>query len=384
MKKVYFSLVIALGLTLMGSAQTLTVVHNTENDMGAEITSALGTTDISTIKTLKVTGMADLSLEDCKVIRERFKTTLEELDLSGASFMWGIIPSEEGGTNPGAFRSMSIKKAILPDNVLSIGDRAFIYCEQLEEIEIPNSVVFIGNHTFRYCRLLSLKKLPDSLTDMNATYTFASCDSLEISSIPSGVSGVIGQSYFDGCWKNNITEIPEGVTHISTTAFRNSFVITSVTFPTTLKELGKGAFAIDPLKTQLTEVYFKGTTPPVIYEDNLPFRVIENITVHVPIGSFDDYNVAPWNQMKQIIEGNTDVITVGEQIKVNVYPNPTTGKFIIISEINLDENVEVYDVSGRFLTELAPDNIRSFDISRFSNGLYFLKVNRETIKIMKN
>lgn len=44
----------------------------------------------------------------------------------------------------------------IPDNVTSIGDWAFSYCESLESVTIPKNVASIGNETFSYGNRLTL------------------------------------------------------------------------------------------------------------------------------------------------------------------------------------------------------------------------------------
>lgn len=59
-----------------------------------------------------------------------------------------------------------------------------------------------------------------------------------------------------------------------------------------------------------------------------------------------------------------------DQTSVNVYPNPTTGRFHITAEGF--ENVEVYDVTGRNVMNTDQSVI---DLSAFANGVYTLRVN---------
>jgi len=44
----------------------------------------------------------------------------------------------------------SLTEIVIPDSVTSIGDGAFAYCESLQEIVIPNSVTSIGSRAFAY------------------------------------------------------------------------------------------------------------------------------------------------------------------------------------------------------------------------------------------
>ena len=52
----------------------------------------------------------------------------------------------------------------IPDSVTSIGDRAFYGCTSLASITIPDSVTDIGCDAFQYCSSLTSVIIPDSVT----------------------------------------------------------------------------------------------------------------------------------------------------------------------------------------------------------------------------
>jgi Zn-dependent metalloprotease len=77
---------------------------------------------------------------------------------------------------------------------------------------------------------------------------------------------------------------------------------------------------------------------------------------------------------------------------LNIYPNPTNGQFTIdkINSIDLF-SAEIRDINGRFIKEIDLSQMQSsqsIDISEFSTGLYFMKINSTkgsgVIKIIKN
>ena len=71
---------------------------------------------------------------------------------------------------------------------------------------------------------------------------------------------------------------------------------------------------------------------------------------------------------------------------ITVFPNPTRGKLTINNEQLTINNIEIYDVYGRNLTpqtsNLSPHT--SLDISHLKAGIYFLKIDNQTFKIIKN
>jgi len=71
-----------------------------------------------------------------------------------------------------------------------------------------------------------------------------------------------------------------------------------------------------------------------------------------------------------------------------VFPNPTTGVIYISSE-QADEwtSIEIFDVYGRKLysypRSLVHSSTTSIDISHLPSGIYFVRVNNETVKVVK-
>ena len=71
---------------------------------------------------------------------------------------------------------------------------------------------------------------------------------------------------------------------------------------------------------------------------------------------------------------------------IQIFPNPTDGKLRIEMQ-NAESNkqqAEIYDIYGRKLSAfcLLP-SATEIDISHLSNGLYFLKINNKTVKVIK-
>lgn len=59
-----------------------------------------------------------------------------------------------------------------------------------------------------------------------------------------------------------------------------------------------------------------------------------------------------------------------------VYPNPSTGNFMF-KNIPENSNIEVYDITGRLITELSStqNNTAEIDITQTADGIYFYRIN---------
>ncbi|MFT4802595.1 MAG: extracellular elastinolytic metalloproteinase [Flavobacteriaceae bacterium] len=82
---------------------------------------------------------------------------------------------------------------------------------------------------------------------------------------------------------------------------------------------------------------------------------------------------------KKVVEGNA---------VIEIYPNPTNGKIIISSSINIESlTVQVFDINGRlvydkFYNEFGFENL--FSLESLSSGLYFIKIiSKETSLIQR-
>ena len=70
--------------------------------------------------------------------------------------------------------------------------------------------------------------------------------------------------------------------------------------------------------------------------------------------------------------------------QIKIYPNPTSGELRITNYELPIENVEIYDIAGKKLSTFNFQlSTNSIDISHFSNGIYFLKINNKTVKVIK-
>lgn len=139
-------------------------------------------------------------------------------------------------------------------NVISIGDYAFINCEDLSSVSIPQSINSIGEKAFYDC--FSLKKAEfasiQALCKINFKDSYSNplrlvrrlyIDGKEITEvvIPEGVLS-IGNYAFLGCSSITSVTIPSSVTSIGERAFESCEYLTSVTIPESVTSIGKGAF----------------------------------------------------------------------------------------------------------------------------------------------
>ncbi len=65
-------------------------------------------------------------------------------------------------------------------------------------------------------------------------------------------------------------------------------------------------------------------------------------------------------------------------------PNPATSSFSITNDSGLHRDVNIYDITGKLITSIPSITTKCpIDISHFSTGIYYVKVNNETLKLIK-
>jgi len=92
-------------------------------------------------------------------------------------------------------------------------------------------------------------------------------------------------------------------------------------------------------------------------------------------------NKAAYKAVKTTTKVGIDPIT-NDELRITVYPNPTTGKFNVQSSMFKVQSVEIFDVYGRKVYEDSNSCgltvLRSYDLTVFPAGIYFLKITTET------
>ena len=93
--------------------------------------------------------------------------------------------------------SGSIVKVVVEDGVTSVGDKAFLYYYNLEDVTLSDSVTDIGENAFNNCSELKSIAIPKGVRNISYC-AFYYCDSLESVSFPTGLKS-IGDSAFENC-----------------------------------------------------------------------------------------------------------------------------------------------------------------------------------------
>ena len=127
----------------------------------------------------------------------------------------------------------------LPNGLTTIGNNAFLCCEELTSIVIPNSVTKIGDGAFDECHNLKTVSLSNSITNIG-DFAFGHCQELTSIKIPNGVK-TIGDGAFWCCDSIKTLTLPNSITSIGDSAFAYCR-FKSISIPTKVTRINGGTF----------------------------------------------------------------------------------------------------------------------------------------------
>ena len=171
------------------------------------------------------------------------------------------------GDAPWSDYKNQIRSVVFDGEITSIGEGAFLSCENIKSITIPQSVTAIDNYAFGICTGLTSITIPNTVTSIG-NQAFGDCSGLTSVTIPESVNSIGNQAFFNctnltsvtisgtvtsnnaytfaniftGCTKLKNVIIHDGETSISDNAFYGCTSITSITLPDSLTSIGGYAF----------------------------------------------------------------------------------------------------------------------------------------------
>ena len=200
----------------------------------------------------------------------------------------------------GAFSQTGLTRIVLPPLLKKIGDAAFEYCSNLENVAFPTSLEEIGMNAFRECKSLEKADLPHSVFKMGDA-AFSGCTALASVIVPSSLKNIpnsafsscsfktielhdglesIGEKAFYNCSELQSIKVPDGVSHIGGAAFAYCLQLTSVFIPKSVTFIGEISRDFTSLFTRddrLKEVVVEDSNPVYDSRDNC-VGIIETAT----------------------------------------------------------------------------------------------------------
>ena len=184
--------------------------------------------------------------------------------------------------------------------VVGIGFSAFFGASDLTSINIPSTVVTIKDESFKNCTGLTSIVIPNSVTSLYGN-NFNGCTKLESVTLSNNLT-TLGASSFTGCTSLKSIVLPNSLTSISLGLFVNCSSLKSVTIPKSITSIGNYAFYNNSI---LSEINVDWAQPIAINENTFYQINVSSITLKIPYGTLENYDVASiWTDFN-IIESQT-------------------------------------------------------------------------------
>lgn len=147
----------------------------------------------------------------------------------------GLVEIEDS-----TFCSTGLRSIGFPKTLQTIGNNAFKYCFEVQEVYFSSGITRIGDSAFEYCKKIECIELPDYLIHLGKD-AFDQCAGLKSVIIPYGL-GCIPSGCFGGCENIVSISLPSSVKVIGEGAFWGASSLKSITLSDNLKVIGEKAF----------------------------------------------------------------------------------------------------------------------------------------------
>jgi hypothetical protein len=128
----------------------------------------------------------------------------------------------------------------------TIGEYAFRYCSELQNISIPDSIESISKNAFSDCPKLVYNEFKDAKYLGNASNPYVALIAIKEDSITkieiNEATKIIAQSAFQKCEKLENVVLPSGLRVIEDGAFKDCRCLSSVIIPNSVIYIGDSAF----------------------------------------------------------------------------------------------------------------------------------------------
>ena len=255
---------------------------------------------------------------------------------------------------------------VLPNTLQHIGMYAFNNCTGLSgSLIIPNDMHYIGSSAFSNCNNITNLTIGENVDTINGAFfnmqglvsvqynsrncqdganAFSNDSSISTFSIGINVRN-IPDNLISALRNLSYVNFPEGLTRIGMNNFSFLNITSDIVLPSTLQEIGYGAFAFCGNPNQ---IICKPQIPPTVtgYGGVAIFAGHYNVPLRVPCESIESYrNAQGWNVFTNISGiSNCDTNTNS------------------ILDVVVDENVCIHSINGHIVIDGIVDDILVFDI----------------------
>jgi len=335
----------------------------------------------------------------------------------------------------GAFNGCSSLTSVsIGNSVTNIGTSAFGGCSGLDSVSIPNSVTNIGNYAFSGCSGLISVSIGNSVTSIGNSvtsigdYAFWDCSSLTSVTSNAMIPPTAGVNAFYNVPTTIPVYIPCGTFGLYSIAAEwsnfTNFIVGTARTDTTFYEAtlcSNESYTDDnfPMPITIAGVYYATQVGNAGCDSNICLTlnyypkqdtVVFNDTIYYggdyTLNGFNitnattsdtyfnnDLNMNGCDSVTRLdlTVGNVGIVVATHALPLRVFPNPTNGKLYVSTKGRIQyapttTTIELFDVVGMNVGayRIRPTEEETvIDISHLAAGLYFLKIDGKTVKIVK-
>ena len=169
-----------------------------------------------------------------------------------------------------------ILSVVIGDSVTRIGNRAFIWEENLADITMPDNID-VGSNVFEGCTQLG--DANGLIIFHNMVYDYVG--NAQTLTIPSGVTSIRNNAFSESAGLVSVS-LPQSLTEIGDSAFSSCYNLTSVTIPGGVTSIGYGAFSSCP---SLTAVNVVSSNKDFASVNGVLFNKQKDFLIYYPAGN---------------------------------------------------------------------------------------------------
>ena len=243
------------------------------------------------------------TFEGCKSLKKiTIGTGVKEIGIdcfAGTALTEVIIPDNVVSVYQGAFMNCpELQKVAVGNGVTAIGYQAFNNCDKLTDVSIGKSVVSIGDHAFFDCDGLKTITIPFNVTYLGNA-AFFHCDSLETAVIGNGVTSLMSDDRYRPRDNWGIRDDRSGT-------FEGCKSLKKITIGTGVKEIGIDCFA----GTALTEIIIPDNVVTVFAGAFMNCSELQKVVVGNGVTSIGDEAFNNCDKLTDVSIGKS-VISIG-------------------------------------------------------------------------
>lgn len=182
----------------------------------------------------------------------------------------------------------------------------------LEETDLSEPAL-IKDYTFYYCTNMTSAIIPSNIVSIGES-AFEGCSNLQTLILADGIAS-IGENAFKGI-NASVINIPSTISVLESGAFSNNTALTSVVIPNNVTELKDNVFSGC---VNLTEVNMDSLTPPIVTDTTFPVNVN---AIYVKYSAYESYLESWSNYADKIVRlpaiPSTIIINVNDYLGENV------------------------------------------------------------------